>query len=123
MTTASAETPPLQQHCFSRTSGESTINYQILDIGRQLYIWVSIGNAAALDNLVLAVPTKIDPVPSVAALLPGSATSECQAVAQRISLKVKRPVLCSWNVPGGAATLQAVAERELLKELAALNLL
>eukprot|EP00197_Chlamydomonas_leiostraca_P011216 CAMPEP_0202862280 /NCGR_PEP_ID=MMETSP1391-20130828/3379_1 /ASSEMBLY_ACC=CAM_ASM_000867 /TAXON_ID=1034604 /ORGANISM="Chlamydomonas leiostraca, Strain SAG 11-49" /LENGTH=101 /DNA_ID=CAMNT_0049541795 /DNA_START=185 /DNA_END=490 /DNA_ORIENTATION=+ len=65
----------------------------------------------------MSIPTQMDPIPAVATLLPSSANSESSSVAQRIALKMQRPVLCSWNIPGTSPMLEAIAERRLLQEL------
>lgn len=55
--------------------------------------------------------------PSVATLLPGGAENVAPSMAQRLSQRTGRPVLCSCTLPTNNPMLQAVAERRLIQEL------
>jgi len=44
-------------HCFSEQAPDATIQFQIIDLGLQLYIWVAVGGAK-LQNLYLAIQSK-----------------------------------------------------------------
>ncbi|KAG1671134.1 hypothetical protein FOA52_005386 [Chlamydomonas sp. UWO 241] len=107
------------QRVFSMESEamEATLHFQILDLGRQYYIWIS-ASGPKMANLYLAIQTPADPKPSVASLIPGPAGGAGESLAQRLALKAKKPVLVSCNLPSNTPMLQAIAERRLLQELA-----
>lgn len=94
---------------------------QILDLGRQLYVWAS--TSAEMNNLALAMPAVgASMVPSATALLPGRAADAAQGVARRLALKCRQPVAVSWNVEGDEL-VQMWAEKELVQEMQQLNLI
>jgi len=81
-------------------------------------VWASVGASTKLNNMHMAIQTPAASTPSVATLLPASAASnEANAFAQRLAMRLKRPVLCSWNIPASEPLLQAIAEKRLLREL------
>eukprot|EP00195_Chlamydomonas_chlamydogama_P006140 CAMPEP_0202890320 /NCGR_PEP_ID=MMETSP1392-20130828/772_1 /ASSEMBLY_ACC=CAM_ASM_000868 /TAXON_ID=225041 /ORGANISM="Chlamydomonas chlamydogama, Strain SAG 11-48b" /LENGTH=158 /DNA_ID=CAMNT_0049573869 /DNA_START=48 /DNA_END=523 /DNA_ORIENTATION=+ len=111
--------PAIVQRCFMEETQEAVLYFQIMDLGRQLYVWVATGGAK-WNNLHLAFPSKTDPVPPVATLVPSAAAADGQSLARRLAIKLKRPVLCSCNLPTGVPLLQAIAERRLVQELTAM---
>ncbi|GLC42174.1 hypothetical protein PLESTB_000638600 [Pleodorina starrii] len=113
--------PTVRQRNFVTQTHDAVLHFQILDLGRQYYVWVS-AVGPKLGNLYLAIKTPADTSPAVASLLPASgAGGEGPAMAQRLALKLGRPVVCSCNMPQNAPLLQAVAERRLLQELQAMD--
>lgn len=46
----------ISQRCFSMDAQESTLHFQIVDLGRQYYVWISAGGAK-MSNLYLAIQT------------------------------------------------------------------
>lgn len=114
--------PRINQYSFTFETPEATIHYIIVDLGRQIYIWMS-SAGLALDNLYLAIQTPFDPLPSVATLVPGGADDSSRGLCQRFALKLQRPVLCSSTIPSSSPMLQVIAEKRLLQELQQLGLL
>ncbi|KAG2426573.1 hypothetical protein HXX76_012891 [Chlamydomonas incerta] len=109
--------PSARQRNFSITTHDAVLHFQILDLGRQYFVWVS-AVGPKLGNLTLAIKSPADAAPSVASLLPGApAVGEGPAMAQRLAMKLGKPVICSCNMPPNAPLLQAVAERRLIQEL------
>lgn len=48
----------MRQRCFVEHAPDATIYGQIIDLGRQLYVWVSVGaSGAKLNNLCMAIQT------------------------------------------------------------------
>ena len=45
-------------HCFHESTPEAVIHFQIISLGRQLYIWISVGSPK-LDNLYFAIQSKV----------------------------------------------------------------
>ncbi|PNW83898.1 hypothetical protein CHLRE_04g216300v5 [Chlamydomonas reinhardtii] len=109
--------PTARQRNFSTTTHDAALNFQLLDLGRQYFVWVS-AVGPKLGSLTLAIKSPADAAPSVASLLPGApAVGEGPAMAQRLAIKLGKPVVCSCNMPPNSPLLQAVAERRLLQEL------
>jgi hypothetical protein len=44
-------------HCFTEQAPDATIQFQIIDLGLQVYIWVAVGGAK-LQNMYLAIQSK-----------------------------------------------------------------
>jgi len=111
-------------HCFHETTPEAVIHFQLINLGRQIYIWISVGSPK-LDNLYFAIQSKVDPLPSVATIWPGASTAggETQTLSQRLAKKLGVPVLCSCQLPTNTPILQVLAEKRLMQEFAALGLL
>ena len=49
---------PLSQHCFTAALNDVPVHFQVVQLERQLYIWVGVG-APRLGALVMAVPTRL----------------------------------------------------------------
>lgn len=52
-----AGAPRMRQRCFVEALPDATIHYQVIDLGRQLYVWASMGSAAKLGSLCMAIQT------------------------------------------------------------------
>lgn len=87
---------------------------QVLDIGKQLYVWVS--TSAEMNNLALAVPGR-QSMPASTQLLPGKGADAAQGVARRLTLKCGQPVAVSWNLEEEEELLSVWAEKQLIQEL------
>ena len=48
--------PSISQRCFSEETPDATIYFQIVDLGRQLFIWIGAGGAK-MNNLFMAIQT------------------------------------------------------------------
>ncbi|WIA36886.1 hypothetical protein OEZ86_008134 [Tetradesmus obliquus] len=107
--------------CFTEAAPDATLFFQVIDLGQQVYVWVSVGGAK-FSNLYLAIQSRMDPVPSVATLLPDAASGGAAGMAQRLARRVGRPVVCSCNMPANAEVLQVFAERRLCQELESMGL-
>ena len=94
---------------------------QVLNLGRQLYIWVS--TSGEMNNLALAMPTaaQSSAVPPSTQLLQGKGADAAQGVARRLTLRCRQPVAVSWNIEGDEL-LHLWAEKELVSELKVLDL-
>lgn len=99
-----------------QTPSDAPIYFQIIDLGRQYYVWIATGGAR-FQELHLAIQTSLDKRPSLANLINGGGSEDGHALAQRLALRLKKPVLCSCNLPANSPILQAIAERRLLQEL------
>ena len=54
----SGERPPLQTRCFSHATPEATLHFQIVDLGRQVYVWIGVGEPK-LPNLYFAIQARV----------------------------------------------------------------
>lgn len=50
--------PQLQQRCFSESGPDGAVYFQIVNLRRQLYVWLSAGSAQ-LGNLCMATQTRM----------------------------------------------------------------
>lgn len=118
--------PRCAQHCFSAEGpGNEPLHFQLLNLGRQLYVYVSAGGAK-MEGLSFAIKSPSSAMPAVTSLLPGPGSSnspEAEGLAQRLAQRLGRPVLASINLPPNAPMLQAMVERRLIQELAGMGLL
>jgi len=75
--------PELVPRCFSfpLPSEDSVLHIQLLDLGRQTFVWLGVGQLA-LGSLSAAVPMRAD-LPAVTDLLGGG---EGAALAQRLGV-------------------------------------
>ncbi|GIL63367.1 hypothetical protein Vafri_17435 [Volvox africanus] len=120
--TSQRVSPTVRQRNFVTQTHDAALHFQILDLGRQYYIWVS-AVGPKLGSLYLAIKTPADKTPAVASLMTmNAAGDEGPAMAQRLALKLGKPVVCSCNLPQNAPLLQAVAERRLMQELQAMEM-
>ena len=116
----------LQYHAFSAEALDSHVHFQVLDLGRQLYIWLGAGDQARLGNIWLAMPgraTAGGTVPPVTGLVRGGPACQGSSLAQRLTMRMGRPVAVAWGLSGSDDALTAWAERRLLQELGNLGLL
>ncbi|CAL8471945.1 g11487 [Coccomyxa elongata] len=125
--TAAAGAGRAVQHCFSEEILDNTVHFQIMDLGRQLYIWVGTG-AAQMGSLAMASPLGTQTgtgrqMPPVAMLVKGANEDGSASLAQRLAARVGRPVAVAWSLPEEPPALGLVAERRLMRELQVLQLI
>jgi hypothetical protein len=48
----------MRQHTFTETTPDATLHFQILDIGRQIYVWMSTGTTS-LSQLAFGIQTQV----------------------------------------------------------------
>ena len=101
------------------------VHFQILNLGRQLYIWVGTGTAsqaADFSNLALALPQQLSSQtgaaqPVATSLVRGSGDDLAAGMARKLVQKVRMPVALSWSLPAGDAMQTAWAQRKLMEHL------
>eukprot|EP00898_Chlorokybus_atmophyticus_P008935 jgi/Chlat1/9042/Chrsp94S08303 len=108
----------LRRDLSAGSSDGATVHFQILELDKQVFVWVGHG-VPRLGNLHAATPTKFDRVPSVTTLFGGGANDPAATIAQRLSLKLGKPVLLSYNLPANTPLLQAFAEAQLIRAFTA----
>jgi hypothetical protein len=127
--------PPPTIRAFSERAPDDSavLHYQLVDLGKQLYVWIGGGGAGlpTVPNLHFAIQSgssslsSSDPTPAVAALLPErDAAGRAEALSRRLARRLGRPVLLSCALPVGCdPLLHALAEKRLLQELKDMGLL
>jgi hypothetical protein len=82
---AAASAPGCSVRCFSETTpSDGRLDFQIIDLGRQLYVWVAVGGAK-MANLAFAIQSPAQGgAPATAVLLRGGAGAVGEALAQRL---------------------------------------
>ena len=101
------------------------VHFQILNLGRQLYIWVGTGTAtqaAAFSNLALALPQQLSSSaaasqPVATSLVRGSGDDVATGMARKLVQKVRMPVALSWSLPAGDTMQTAWAQQKLMELL------
>ncbi|DBA66724.1 TPA: hypothetical protein ACH3X2_001873 [Trebouxia sp. C0005] len=73
----------LRQRCFSEAGPDGVVHFQIVDLRRQLFVWVSAGSTE-LGNLSMATQTRMDNVPAVASLNHSSSNDAANTLAQKL---------------------------------------
>ncbi|PSC72300.1 phosphoglycolate phosphatase [Micractinium conductrix] len=110
----------MQHHTASDSYQDTPVYFQIVVLERQIFAWVGVA-PPRLANLQLAMPTRLDPLPSATSLL-GSADDELASMSQRLSKRTGRSVALSVNLPANQPLMRAFAEKRLLQELRQLQL-
>jgi hypothetical protein len=84
--------------CFSEvTPSDGRLDFQIIDLGRQVYVWVAAGGAK-LRNLSFAIAAPAaGGAPAAAALLRGHASAGADGLAQRLGERWRHGV---WQRAG-----------------------
>ena len=75
--------PALTERCFTLEADNAIIHFQIIDLGQQLYVWLSSGDVK-LSNMSLAINSRLDQSPAVANVLPSHASGMSDSLAQRL---------------------------------------
>ncbi|CAK0783129.1 hypothetical protein CVIRNUC_006325 [Coccomyxa viridis] len=115
---------PMQQRCFTEELAGVKACFQLVDLGRQIYVWAGT-SSGAMGCMCLASPpspTGDGALPPVATLLRGSADSAASSAAQRLARKTGRSVALAWALPEQPPMLAILAERSIVEGLAEMSL-
>lgn len=112
---------PIVEHRASDVFQDQQLHFQVVVLDRQLFIWIGV-EPPRLSNLCMAMPTRLDPIPSATSLLPGRADDDIISMSQRLAKKVGKPVALSVNLPANQPLMRAFVEKRLLQELQQLDL-
>jgi hypothetical protein len=55
---AVAAAPKANIRCFTEAAPDTTLYFQVIDLGQQVYVWVSVGGAK-FQNLYLAIQSRM----------------------------------------------------------------
>ena len=114
-------------HSFQGQCMDLPVHFQVLDLGRQLYVWVGTGSAAqaaSMDNLALAMPPLASPAglpPAASSLVRGTGDELALGLSRKLAQKLRLPVAVSWCLPAADPLQVAWAQRELLSHLQGLG--
>jgi len=109
------EDPAFAESTFSKEDSKGqVVNFQILNLGRQLYVWAS--TSSSMNNLALAMPVTSQSSPAMTHLVAGAGAETAERVSKRLAQKVGLPVAVSWSVEGDDL-LQLWAEKVLIVEM------
>ena len=89
---------PVSVRCFSEeTPSDGRLDFQVVDLGRQLYVWVALGGAR-MPNLCFSIATaeRQGGAPATAVLLRGNAGASGEGLAQRLGER-EREHLGGWG--------------------------
>mmetsp|Transcript_18629 Transcript_18629/g.44504 ORF Transcript_18629/g.44504 Transcript_18629/m.44504 type:complete len:110 (-) Transcript_18629:1149-1478(-) len=95
----------LRSFCFSAEGLDSVVHFHVVLLPRHCFVWLGLADAKFSD-LNAAIPTPYDEIPSCSNLMGASSSGEGFMLAQRLSLSLKMPVLCSYNLPRNSPLLQ-----------------
>ncbi|XP_057862790.1 uncharacterized protein LOC131071102 [Cryptomeria japonica] len=110
----------LQLTCFTEEAHDATLNFQIISLSKQIYIWIGC-NSAKLGHLYAGAPTRPNNTVSVTSLLGGGADSTGAGIARRLVLRTGLNIILACNIPKGSPMLEAHAERILIQKLNSLG--
>lgn len=132
-----------RQHFMSESAMDETVNFELTNLGRQVFIWVGPGGQPSkLANLALGlVPARQGPgdkgrapqplstppagssqrepgsdriAPVASTILHGKGSEASVALAQKLTARTGMPVLLAWTLPPGNMLLNAWAEQRLV---------
>ncbi|XP_031375865.1 proteasome assembly chaperone 4 [Punica granatum] len=106
----------VQVTCFSEVVNEVTLHFQIIRLPKQIYAWVGC-NSSKLGHLYAAASTRPNNAVSVASILGGGSDNAGSGIARRLVLKTGINIVLACNIPKNSPTIEADAERILVKKL------
>lgn len=110
----------LQLTCFTEEAHDATLHFQIINLSKQIYIWIGC-NSAKLGHLYAGAPTRPNNTVSVISLLGGGADSTGAGIARRLVLRTGLNIILACNIPKGSPMLEAHAERIIVQKLNSLG--
>jgi hypothetical protein len=103
------------------TCTENSLNAigNIIFMDQSCYIWVSCPDSvpSSMETLVVAMPTKYEPMPITTSLFQSSEDSNSNGIAQRVSKKFNIQALVCCNLPDTHIELLLVIEAKIINIL------
>mmetsp|Transcript_32795 Transcript_32795/g.65816 ORF Transcript_32795/g.65816 Transcript_32795/m.65816 type:complete len:137 (-) Transcript_32795:47-457(-) len=106
----------IRQYTFQDKIQDVKICGLILAMKDSFIIWVGTG-AGCFTCLDVAMKTPMDAMPIACPLLGSSADAPGNAIAKRLSMKLKAQVFLSYSLPAAMTELQLAVEARLAQEL------
>ncbi|XP_068662717.1 uncharacterized protein [Aristolochia californica] len=106
--------------CFSEDIHDGVLNYQIIRLPKQIYVWIGC-NSAKLGHLYAATTTRPNNAPTVTSLRGGSADNTGSTMAGRLVKKTGLSIILACNLPKNAPSLEVRAEKILMGKLRTLG--
>nr|GEW74842.1 proteasome assembly chaperone 4 [Tanacetum cinerariifolium] len=105
---------------FCHFFNEIAFHFQIICLPKQIYAWIGC-NSTKFGHLYAAAPTRPNNIVSVSSLLGGTSDNTGAAIARRVVMKTRVPVMLACNIPKDSPLLEAEAEKKLVQKLNALG--
>lgn len=103
------------------TCSDNSLNAigNIIFMDRSCYIWVSCPDScpSSMETLVVAMPTKFEPMPITTSLFQSSEDSNSNGIAQRVSKKFNIQAFVCCNLPDTHIELLLVIEAKIIQIL------
>lgn len=96
--------------------GEQTLRAHTISMVDSIYVWVG-DDSGKMDTLALAISTPFSPHPSAREVLGGGSDRAGENIAARLSKKMGKPVLLSWNVDDPDPTFALDVEKAVVLAL------
>lgn len=113
---AGAEASMIQEYTFQDKFNEVKVCGLILAMKDSYMIWVGTA-AGSFNSLDVAMKTPMDTMPVSCPLMGSSADAPGNAMAKRLSMKLKAQVFLSYSLPATMPELQLAVEGRLAQEL------
>lgn len=102
--------------CFTEVFDDVTIQFQIIRLAKQIYVWVGC-NSAKFGSLYAAASTRPSNTVSVTSVLGGTSDNTGSGIARRLVLKTGLNIILACNIPKNNPLLEAKAEKVLIRKL------
>ncbi|CAA7048128.1 unnamed protein product [Microthlaspi erraticum] len=102
--------------CFTEFSDDVTLQFQIIRLAKQIYVWVGC-NSAKFGNLYAAASTRPSNIVSVTSVLGGTSDNTGSGIARRLVMKTGLNIILACNIPKNNPLLEAKAEKVLIRKL------
>lgn len=120
MATEVEKTAPslLKMHTFSEELSSVCVSFEVLKLENSLYIWIGNENRTFSDmSIAMGVPP--NEVATTRILGSVHMQTPSDLMGKRISLKLKKPVYLSYNLPMDDSILMKAVEKKIQSEMAA----
>ncbi|KMT19714.1 hypothetical protein BVRB_1g007690 [Beta vulgaris subsp. vulgaris] len=106
--------------CFSDDLYETTVHFQIINLHKQIYVWIGC-NSAKLGPLCAAGPTRPNNTVSVTSILGSTSDNAGFGFARRLVLRTGLNIILACNLPKDNPMLEIGAEKKLVEKLISLG--
>ncbi|CAO2834481.1 unnamed protein product [Amaranthus hypochondriacus] len=106
--------------CFSDLVDETTVDFQIIHLNKQIYVWIGC-NSTKLGPLCAAAPTRPNNSVSVTAILGSTSDNTGFGIARRLVLRTGLNIMLACNLPKNNPMLEIGAEKKLMEKLTSLG--
>jgi len=108
------EAAPFCEHSFNGEVCGEVYFYKILKMKDCLFVWI--GNDPTFDHLAVSTPSRVVSTPSCTTILGEDVENSHSPLAQKLSKRLKKQVLLSFNAASNEDTLQML-EKRIIEEI------